>query len=78
MNNFKEKFFDQIKQWNTRRDKLDDKIDFIYKLIDREETENKEALLHKIKVLNTQREEIDDLIDLAYEQVDRYLCNQAM
>ncbi len=78
MNNFKEKLFDQIKQWNTRRDELDDKIDFIYELIDREEVENKKELLNEIKVLDTEREEIEDLIDLAYKQVDKYFYNKAM
>ncbi|WP_134703050.1 hypothetical protein [Ammoniphilus sp. YIM 78166] len=78
MNFFQGELFDQIKQWNTRRDDLDDKIDFIYELIDRDETNRKEDLWLEIKVLNTQREELDDLIDAAYEEVDRVLYNPAM
>ncbi len=78
MNYPQERLFDQIKQWNAKRDELDDKIDFIYELIDMDETNPKEELWHEIMLLNTYRDQLDDLIDSAYEQVDRYLYNLAM
>ncbi len=78
MNYFPKKLFDQIKQWNAIREELDDKIDFIYELIDWDKTDNKEELLNEIKGLNTQRDELDDLVDVAYEQIDRYIYNQAI
>lgn len=78
MNSFPEKLFDQIKQWKTKRDELDDKIDSIYELLDRDEMVHKEGLLQEIRILNAYRDELDDCIDSAYEQLDRYIYNQAM
>ncbi|MEW9670025.1 hypothetical protein [Ammoniphilus sp. 3BR4] len=78
MNYYQQKLYVQIKEWNAKRDELDDAIDLIYELIDRNDPYNRDEFWHQVKMLSTQRDKLDDLIDLAYEQIDKYLYNEAI